>query len=353
MKEDVASLTDDPFRDQLRGFARSLAEMEWLILILVLLYLAVPDAPVTDRDMLIAFMVAYSVFIVGFHYTNFLRSYRQWWLAVETWMMILFITAVVWATGQTESALVNLYLLAIIASALTLTKLMTLLEVGLIAACYVLLGFHQGADVFSLAYVSRLMAELAPFLLVAYLTTMLANDVHQANTRIHALAGTDDLTGLLNMRGFMSIAQREHQRAERYASAYTLAMVDMDNLKSINDQFGHETGNHAIRKVAIALKDSIRTTDALARFGGDEFILLLVETDPESALEVVRRIQLRLDNLQIKVGRETVKPCASIGIAGYPRHGTEFQALLVAADEAMYKEKAGKHAQSNQSEMPV
>lgn len=335
-------LAVDPLRDQLRGFARSLAEIEWLLLILVLLYMLVPEMPVTNRDMLILGMVLFTAFILVFHYANFFRHAARWKLAVESWAMIAFITAVVWQTGRTESVLLNLYLLAIIASALTLGRITTLLEVALITACYFLLGNHAGHNVFSIGYLGRLMSELAPFLLVAYLTTMLASDVHRANERIHALAGSDELTGLLNMRGFMSILQREHQQAERYARTYTIGMIDVDNLKKLNDTNGHECGNRALKLVAAVLRDNIRTTDAVARFGGDEFMLLFAEANLQRAQEVVTRIEKRLVTSGLMNGREKVTLQISVGLANYPYNGTNLQELMAAADAAMYGHKKSK-----------
>lgn len=340
---------NDPMHDQLRGFARSIAEIEWLTLILVLLYMLVPGSNIENREALILAMSLFGVFIVAFHYANFFRSEARWKLALESWVMIAFITAVVWQTGRTESVLLNLYLLVIIASALTLDRKTTLLEVALIAACHFLLGDHAGYDVFSMAYIGRLMAELAPFLLVAYLTTMLASDVHRANERMHALADTDELTGLLNMRGFMNILMREHQLAERYARSFTVAMIDVDNLKRLNDENGHETGNRALKLVAAILRDNIRGTDAVARFGGDEFILLLSEADLAHAGEVVDRIHERLQGADTRVGQQMLKLDISIGLANYPYNGTDLQELVAAADAAMYTEKKRKRSPNSEA----
>lgn len=338
--------TADPELDQLHGFTRSLAEIQWLTLVLVLLYLQVPGRIVQDDALLVAAMVLFGGFVLVFNYTNFFRTDRTWKLAVETWVMILFITVVVWQTGSTDSVLLNLYLLVIIASALTLGKLMTLLEVGLIAACYVLLGYYGNSDVFSLTYAGSIMAELSPFLLVGYLTTMLASDIHFANKKIRALAGTDELTGLLNMRGFMSILQREHDLAARYARQYNLILLDVDNMKLINDVYGHEAGNRTLKAVASVLRANTRSTDAVARFGGDEFVLLLVETDEKRAAEVVKRIQKSIGDTPLALHGELVQLQASIGCTNYPRNGTEYAQLLEDADAAMYREKRRKHKQA-------
>jgi diguanylate cyclase (GGDEF)-like protein len=333
---------DDSLRLQLRGFAKSLVEIEWLMLVLALLYLLVPGSFVADRDHFILGMVLFASFIIAFHYANFFRRDTYWKLALEIWAMTAFITLAVWQTGRTDSVLLNLYLLVIIASALTLSKFATLLQVALIAACYFYFAYHGESDVFSLGYAAALLAELAPFLLVAYLTTMLASDVHHANARIHVMAGTDELTGLMNMRGFMGILHREHTQAQRYAREFTLAMIDVDNLKRLNDENGHETGNRAIQQVAGVLRENLRESDAVARFGGDEFVLLLSGTNRQGAGEVIERIRRRLDEVTLVNGKQRLPLEISIGLASYPENGGELQQLLAAADVAMYEEKQAK-----------
>ncbi len=125
--------------------------------------------------------------------------------------MLIFITGVLWFTGKSSSPLLNLYLLPIILSALTLGRLVTLLQVAAIAVCHFLLAAATpGLDVLSLVYASRAVGQLAPFLLVAYLTTTLSADITEARERIENLAQTDSLTGLFNLRMFNEVWQREH-----------------------------------------------------------------------------------------------------------------------------------------------
>ena len=168
-------------------------------------------------------------------------------LLIESWSMVVFITGVLWFTGKSSSPLFNLYLLPIILSALTLGRLVTLLQVAVIALCHVLLAAATpGLDVLSLVYASRAVGQLAPFLLVAYLTTTLSADITEARERIENLAQTDSLTGLFNLRMFNEVWQREHADGERERGTYALLLIDMDRLKDINDSFGHEAGNSAI-----------------------------------------------------------------------------------------------------------
>jgi uncharacterized membrane protein len=129
--------------DELRGFSRTVAEIEWLLVILVLLYQVVQGPASKTASAIYVGLLLFSGFVISFHYANFYRSESRWKLAIETWVMILFITWVLQYTGQLESPLVNLYLLVVITSALTLGKLATLLEMALIGACYVFLGYSQ------------------------------------------------------------------------------------------------------------------------------------------------------------------------------------------------------------------
>ena len=122
-------------KEELKGFSRSMAELQWLLLILVILYFFIPIQAIENYDGLIITMTSYSVFIVLFRYLNFQARESRLKLAMETWVMISFITLVLWYTGKVDSPLLNLYLLVIIACAITLGKIMTLLEVALIACC--------------------------------------------------------------------------------------------------------------------------------------------------------------------------------------------------------------------------
>lgn len=335
----------DPEADEVRGFSRSVAELEWLLLILSMLYLLVPGSLVLERGIMIGSMVGFAGFVLAFRYANFYRAESRWKLAIETWVMIAFITLVLTQTGNLESPLLNLYLLVIIVAALTLGKLMTLLEVGLIVACYVWLGYRgMGPEIFSLSYMGRLFAENAPLLLVAYLTTMLSADMLKARERIKLLSVTDELTGLANMREFQQVMQREHAKAVRYARNYAVAMIDVDNLKQINDRYGHEVGNRVIKRVGRALSELVRDSDAVARYGGDEFIMLFTEANRVETGEAVKRIMDHLERISVNVPGTRLVPKVSVGFAAYPMDGTEPRELMERADESMYEAKKERRA---------
>src|ERR1700739_2297362 len=167
--------------------------------------------------------------IVAFRARRFFPGRTRTRLLIESWSMVIFITGVLWFSGKNGSPLLNLYLLPIILSALTLGRLVTLLQVAVIAVCHLLLAAASlGLDALSLAYASQAVGQLAPFLLVAYLTTTLSADITEARERIENLAQNDALTGLYNLRTFNEAWQREHGSAERDRGVYALLMIDMD-----------------------------------------------------------------------------------------------------------------------------
>ena len=325
--------------EELRGFVRTVAEIEWLLLILVLFYQVVLGGNGESSAAILMALFLYAAFIMIFHYAHFYRQLTRWHLAVETWVMIGFITWVLAYTGRLDSPLVNLYLLVIITSALTQGKLITLLEVGLIAACYVFLGSANSArDLISMEYISMLGTQLAPILLVAYITTMLSADTRSALSRIKLLSETDELTGVYNRRALAAILERMLNLSNRYGHSLSILMVDADCLKEVNDTMGHEAGNRLLKLTVKAIQDQLRDTDVLARYGGDEFIVLLPETQCKDSFEVAERIR-RGAEVKFTNRHKELTATVSIGIASFPDHGKTLESLLEKADQAMYLSK--------------
>src|SRR6266478_4906009 len=223
---------------------RSTRSIEILCLSLATLVLVWSRALTTQPWPVLALLGAFAAAIVAFRARRFLPGRVRTKLQIESWSMVIFITGVLWFTGKSSSPLLNLYLLPIILSALTLGRLVTLLQVAVIAIFHLLLAAATpGLDVISLPYASQAVGQLAPYLLVAYLTTALSADITEARERIENLAQTDSLTGLYNLRMFNEVWQREHNTCERNRGVYALLMIDMNKLKEINDAFGHEAGN--------------------------------------------------------------------------------------------------------------
>lgn len=319
---------------------RSTRSIEILCLALAALVLVWSGALIKQPWPVSGLLLLFAVAIMAFRARRFFPRRTRTRLLIESWSMVLFITAVLWFTGQSTSPLFNLYLLPIILSALTLGRVITLTQVGAIALCHLLLASATpGLDVLSLVYASRAVGQLAPFLLVAYLTTSLSADITEARERIENLAQTDSLTGLYNLRMFNEVWQREHAGCERTQGSYALILVDIDKLKDINDTFGHEAGNSALTLVAGCLQRSIRGTDIAARFGGDEFAVLLPGASAEIADSVVKRIRHNVYKTTLDLRSRMIRCSVSVGVVNFPKDGRDMRDLMSAADHRMYRDK--------------
>lgn len=163
--------------------------------------------------------------------------------------------------------------------------------------------------------------------------------LRRATQRLRQLATTDELTGLHNRRFFLNRWQWECDRAKRYQRPLACLMVDVNGFKLVNDRLGHAAGDVLLKSVAEELRTALRQSDILARFGGDEFIVALPETTPEQATAVAQKLR------QIKVyapvpGGQSVPPVSlSVGLSHIQEHDHNPQALLEAADQALYSDK--------------
>lgn len=158
-------------------------------------------------------------------------------------------------------------------------------------------------------------------------------------------AQTDPKTGVLNMRGWSESAQRAFIRSSRAGDRVALLMVDFDYFKWINDTFGHPAGDDVLRHMGHLLEEVTRPSDVVGRFGGEEFIVLLPDTDTDAAAHIADRIGIAINKAEIDTttkrgGQTTISDrSASIGVAVYPENGTSLEDLLHAADAAVYEAK--------------
>ena len=154
--------------------------------------------------------------------------------------------------------------------------------------------------------------------------------------KVHYQATHDALTGLANYREFLDSLEREVRRGERSNRSFAVLMLDLDELKMINDRFGHLAGNRALKRLSEVMKEQCRATDLAARYGGDEFAVLLVDGDPGMARQIASRIEHALS-----ARREEPRLSVSIGISIFPDDGRSVQDLLEAADRELYQRKRG------------
>jgi len=153
--------------------------------------------------------------------------------------------------------------------------------------------------------------------------------------QLRLLAVSDPLTGLSNYGHLIDVLEAEVQRSRRTERPFAVLFLDMDHLKRVNDRYGHLVGSRALWRIAEAMRKSCRTIDTAARYGGDEFALVLPESDEEAARQLEGRVKELL-------GADPERPPVSVssGIASYPKDGESAEELLNAADRMLYGAKS-------------
>jgi diguanylate cyclase (GGDEF)-like protein/PAS domain S-box-containing protein len=160
--------------------------------------------------------------------------------------------------------------------------------------------------------------------------------------RLRALATTDELTGLLNRRALLELAESELDRARRYKRPFTLLMIDLDRFKRVNDTYGHDVGDKVLKSVARTGAQALRETDTLGRLGGEEFAAILPETSADQALEVAERLRAAIGRAEMEESAAPegrLRVTISVGIADSRPERDTVEAILKAADTALYRAK--------------
>lgn len=150
----------------------------------------------------------------------------------------------------------------------------------------------------------------------------------------------DDLTRLYNVRYLYQTLEGEIRRSRRYGSPVSVVFMDLDGFKLVNDAYGHRAGSATLTEVAEVITRSVRESDFVARYGGDEFVLMLPETPAKRALQMAERVRLRIAGHRFKGGvGADIYLTASFGVASFPEHGAQAEKLIELADAAMYEAK--------------
>nr|WP_224747068.1 GGDEF domain-containing protein [Pelovirga terrestris] len=160
-----------------------------------------------------------------------------------------------------------------------------------------------------------------------------------SHEQINQLTVTDGLTGIANRRAFERALEVMHQRALRRESAFSLIICDIDLFKKINDTCGHPFGDQVIRQVAAEMKAVVRSGDLAARIGGEEFAVLLEDTDSKGAAEVAERLRDRVEKKQLRHQGVLWPVTISIGVAAFPGDTGDTEKLINYADQALYRAK--------------
>jgi len=163
------------------------------------------------------------------------------------------------------------------------------------------------------------------------------------NTRVMLqlkdLANTDSLTGLLNRRAFSEILKLEHEKYLRYKEKFSLLIIDIDHFKSVNDVYGHSAGDETLKVFSDAVKTHLRKSDTLCRWGGEEFLILLPNSDEKSSQILAEKLRLEIEGLSIQYLKDRIKFTVCIGIASINKNDSSPENLIHRADIALFAAK--------------
>ena len=201
----------------------------------------------------------------------------------------------------------------------------------------VLVVENELPDAFSMEDV-RLAEAIGPYIAAVIEVALLHEQVKSA-------ASYDSLTGVYNHRYFYERLGQEMSHSQRHGHPLSIVIIDVDALKKINDLHGHLAGDEALRSMGRLLKENVRAADVVARYGGDEFAIIMPETDKEEAEKVIARLMLVLDKSTVEYGELSFPmPSRSHGVAAFPWNGNNPTELFAVADAHLYEEKGGKAA---------
>jgi len=319
---------------------RSIEHVDWLLLMLSALYLLAAGRSLPQPWFATAAMASFAALLVALRVPPLVRLETRGRLWLTAAAMILFVAAVASQTGGLRSALTNLFLLPVLLAAVMLGAAATTATLASVAVALVVLHAADAAATREpVAFTAAVCAEFLPLLLVGFLAQRFAASAATAEQRIRQLAERDGPTGLLNMPTFDERLSREYEAAAAGAGRFALLMVDIEGLRALNDAYGYATGNLALKTVADAVQRTIRASDWAARYGGDEFAVLISGATPEVAEAVAQRLRNTVYHSLFPAAGRMLRATVSVGVASYPRDARSVRDLIATADRRMRQDK--------------
>jgi diguanylate cyclase (GGDEF)-like protein len=259
---------------------------------------------------------------------------------VEGGVSIVFVTLIVLLTGGAHSPFFFAFALIVVGAALVVPPAATVALAALAGASYLVAVAIDlppgGLDVAALDLVG---VNLVSLLLLAFVAMVVAREQRRTRQAAVRLSTIDALTGLANRAYILAAIEREIERGTRYGRGFCLLMADLDNLKAVNDSYGHRAGDRVLAQVADIIRDGVRRIDTPSRLGGDEFVVLLPETDPTGAFVVAEKIRQGVAAMRTVERDRPLPVSVSIGLVAWPGDGATLDQLMNSVDGRMYTSK--------------
>lgn len=262
-------------------------------------------------------------------------------LRLEALTAIVFVTLLLILTGGVDSPYYFGYVLVLLAAASVWASgfgpplLAVLTSTAYLVGVVVAAGFGP----LSPETLGRVAFNLVALALVTYVASVVGREQRRAREAALRLSRVDSLTGLYNRDYFKSAIEQEIARAARSGRPFGLLMIDLDGLKAANDRFGHAAGDRLLQAVGEVIRGDSRVTDVVVRYAGDEFVLLLPDTDLAGALNVADKVRVDIARLALPNDGAVIRSSASVGVVTYPDDGRTSSELIRRADLAMYEAK--------------
>lgn len=327
-----------------RAYDRVVRIVAWVFLLAVTALVAATGLWAENEPAILVLLALAGLFVVIIHDLLPGTVLGPAKFIVEGSVAITGATLLVALTGGVASPFFFAFPLIVGSAALVVSAPITVALATAASVGYVL-GVLVGSDADSLgsSMAAGVGVNLMALILLAYVAMVIAREQRRTRDAAIRLSTVDSLTGLFNRTFFFAALEREIARCARSGRGFCLLMMDLDELKAINDRLGHFHGDRVLRGIGDVITQGVRRIDTAARYGGDEFVVVLPETDPTGAFVLAEKIRLGVHALAADLPIGAPRTSLSIGVVSYPDDGRSADELMISADGAMYASKrAGK-----------
>ncbi|MFL5777518.1 MAG: GGDEF domain-containing protein [Chloroflexota bacterium] len=328
-----------------RAYDRVVRIVSWVFILATTTIVAITGLWPATQPAIFVLLALAGMFVLVVHDLLPAEALGSAKFVLEGSVAITFATLLVVLTGGAESPFFFTFPLIVGGAALVVPPGITVALAAVAVVGYLLAVLGSAASgPLSPTTLATMAVNLTALILLAYVGMVIAREQRRSRDAAIKLSTIDPLTGLFNRTFFFAAIEREIARCARSGRGFCLLMMDLDELKAINDRFGHFHGDRALRGVGEVIRAGVRRIDTPARYGGDEFVVLLPETDPTGAYVLAEKIRLGVADLAVDVQGMEVRPSLSVGVVSFPDDGLTADQLMINADEAMYVSKrAGKN----------
>jgi diguanylate cyclase (GGDEF)-like protein len=326
------------------AYDRVVRIVSWMFILATSTIVAVTGLWRDTQPAIFALLAAAGLFVLVVHDLLPAGALGTAKFVLEGSVAVTFATLLVVLTGREASPFFFTFPLIVGGAALVVSPRVTFGLASAASVAYIIAIAPPGSGGLPPQTVAIVGINITALILLAYVAMVIAREQRRARDAAIRLSTIDNLTGLFNRTFFFAAVEREIARSARSGRGFCLLMMDLDELKQINDRHGHFFGDRVLRGVGEVIRSGGRRIDTAARYGGDEFVVLLPETDPSGAYVLAEKIRLGVADLRVDVAGSLIQPSISIGVVSYPDDGRTSDELMITADNSMYRSKrSGKN----------